>query len=459
MGMRIPGGGSGLVPPNLVDQLVEAQKIPIETAKARQKVIVDEKGEVQKLQGLLSELDSALNSLKSRADFYKMKVESSHPDILDGTVEAYAMPGTYEFEVRGLAKAEKELAFGFPDKDETPVGFGYMVVERDDGEAVDIVIEPDSTLQDVANQINASQAGVRAMVINTKYKPDAYRLLVISEQSGKEAKITVDADTTFLEFKEQVTGRNLDVLFEDVPVQDEDNTLEELVDGVVFVAKRAEPGTRVQVNITQDIDATLEGIKGFVEKYNSIASFVHEQFQIDPQTQKAGILASDSTIKQVMRQLQNAFAIPINTGGKYSTLAEIGITTNPKSGELNIDESKVRGALAEDYDSVAALFIRSPNANGLAERMAGNLKNFRDPEHGAIRSKLRALDRIIDNADRDIERRERQLEQREEMIRRRFTALEGQLSGLQAQGNFLAQRFGGGGGLGGNNEQGGGGKG
>src|SRR5690606_40786359 len=94
-----------------------------------------------------------------------------------------------------------------------------------------------------------------------KYKPDAYRLLVISEESGQEAKITVDEDTTFLEFKEQVTGRNLDVLFEDVPITDEDNILEDLLEGVTLHARRSEAGTRVQISIVHDLEATLEGIK------------------------------------------------------------------------------------------------------------------------------------------------------------------------------------------------------
>src|SRR5690606_37893822 len=119
-----------------------------------------------------------------------------------------------------------------------------------------------------------------------------------------EAKIEIDEDTTFLEFKEQVTGKNLDVLFEDVPVTDEDNDLEELVSGVNFSVKRAEPGTRITMNVTHDVDATIGGIKSFVEKYNQIADWVHGQFEIDPETQKAGRLSGDGTVKTVMRQLQ-----------------------------------------------------------------------------------------------------------------------------------------------------------
>ncbi len=164
-------------------------------------------------------------------------MESSHPDIIDGTVQGAALPGTYEFEVRGLAKSEKELAYGFPDKDQTPVGFGFMSIEREGQDDLEVVIDPDATSSGCCNKINEAGGGVRAMVVNTKYKPESYRLLVLSEKSGAESKIHIDEDTTFLEFKEQVTGSNLDVLFEDVPVMDGDNNLDELIEGVFLTAK------------------------------------------------------------------------------------------------------------------------------------------------------------------------------------------------------------------------------
>src|SRR5687768_10049168 len=137
MGIRVPGSA---VPPNLVEKLLEMEKVPVEQAKKRREEVVEEKKEIEKLQGMLSELDSAASGLKTKTDFYKLKVESSHPDILEGTIDGFAMLGTYEFEVRGLAKTEKELAYGFPDKDQTPVGFGYMLIEREDKEALEVVV-------------------------------------------------------------------------------------------------------------------------------------------------------------------------------------------------------------------------------------------------------------------------------------------------------------------------------
>lgn len=449
MGIRMPGATSGLFDPKIVDQLIQAEKIPVESAKKRKEKVAGEKKEVESLQKIVNDFSTSLNGLKSKQDFVKMKIESSHPDIIDGVVQGYAMPGTYEFEVRGLAKTEKQLAYGFPDKDKTSVGFGFMTLEKEDGEELEVIVDPGSTLQDVANKINDANAGLKAMIINTKYEPDAYRLMVVSEKSGKESKIHIDEDTTYLEFKEQVTGRNLDVLFEDVPVTDLDNNLEELVDGVVFNVKRSEPGTRIQVNVTHDVDATTEKIRGFVDKYNELADFVHKQVTVDPETKKAGILSGDGSVRAIMRGLQGAIAGSINTGGKFSNLTEVGISTDPKTGRLNMDDSKVKNALAEDYDSVMALFIKSEKGSGVADRLANALTSIQDPSNGVLKSRLRGLDRIIQNQDKDIENRERAMEQKEEAIRRRFTSLEGQLSGLKQQGQFLSSKFGGGEGGGG----------
>lgn len=441
MAVRMTGIGGGF-DPKLVEQLIEAEKIPVESAKKRKEKFTVEKKEMDKLNGLMSELDSALNGLKSRADFFKMKVESSHPDILDGICKSEALPGSYEFEVRGVARSDKQLAYGFPDKDKTAVGFGYMEIEREDKGPAAIEIQPGSTLEDVARQINDAEAGVRAMVINTKYNPDSFRLLVISEKSGQEARIKLDEDTTFLEFQNQVAGQNLDVLFEDVAVTDEDNTLDELVDGVTFNVKRAEAGTRVQVNITHDLDKTFEGIKAFVEKFNQLSAFGHGQYKEDPETGKRGVLAGEQALSSVLRGVQGVVGNNRINGEKFHSLADIGITTDPKSGSLTMDETKVKAALTEDYEGVARLFIRGRDSQGIAEAMADKLKQLRDPGSGAVKSRIRALENIIKSQDDDIAKREQLAESKGETIRRRFASLDSQIANMQSQGGILAARMG-----------------
>jgi flagellar hook-associated protein 2 len=186
-----------------------------------------------------------------------------------------------------------------------------------------------------------------------------------------------------------------------------------------------------------------------VEKFNGIANFVHQQFQVDPETRKGGKLSGDSTLRQVMRTLQSQLLNSASPGGKYQNLADIGITTNPKTGELAMDDAKVKAALAEDYEGVAGMFTQSAGSAGIATKVAEAIKGFRDPASGSVKGRQRTFETLIKNQDQEIERRQRMMEQKEQTIRRKFSALETQMAGLQSQGQFLAARFGGGGGGGG----------
>ena len=205
--------------------------------------------------------------------------------------------------------------------------------------------------------------------------------------------------------------------------------------------KRAEPGTKVNITITHDEEATIEGIKAFVEKYNEIATFINGQFQENPDTGGYGLLAGDSGIKMIMRRLQSSLYGNPSSNQKFKSLADIGITTDPKTGTLNMDDAKVQKALADDYESVADLFVVSKNGSGIASRITDALKQLRDPGAGVIRSKINGYDKIIESQNKDIERQERLLQQKEQSIRKRFTNLGTTLSDLNAQGDFLKARL------------------
>ena len=101
MGMKMPGSLSGTFDPKVVESLIEVEKLPVEAAKKRKETVVQEREEFAKLDKLVTDLDASLNGLKSRASFYKLKVESSHPDILDGVITGPTLTGSYEFEIRG----------------------------------------------------------------------------------------------------------------------------------------------------------------------------------------------------------------------------------------------------------------------------------------------------------------------------------------------------------------------
>ncbi len=431
-GMVGPSGPSA-GPSSMVDQIVDAESAPIASSKQRREQSVGKKSEFQNLGSLLTKLQSTADGMKMPSSFRKLLVESSHPDIIAGTVSNTAEVGSYELEVAGLARSDKQLAFGFPDKDQTSVGFGYMRVGVG-GLAKDVVIDPGSTLKDVAARINEDVSGVRASIINTGSKNDPFRLMVASIESGEEAVVEIDPDTTFTEFKNQVKGQDLNVKFEGVDVKRPDNALNDLIDGVNLKASKAAPGTNVTINVRHDVDKTADGVREFVKNFNEIQSFGRKQSQVDPATGRAGQLSGDSSMSQVTRSLQSSMSgLPISAAG---------LSTNPKTGELQLDENKLKEALTGDFDGIAKIFASSESGPGLAARMSDAIKSLQDRTSGAVATRMKGIDQRIKAQDQDIAHKEERMTQRRAQLQKTFASLDTKMATLNSQGQFLSGRMG-----------------
>lgn len=431
------GGLSQVGGPSMVDALMDAERVPIKAAEQRRGRVATTRDQFKSFDNILSGLGTSLESLKSPSNFAKMALESSHPDLLDGTLAAGAKAGVFEFEVANLAKAEKQLAFGFADKDKTEVGFGHMRVGA--GDLVkDITIEPGSTLSDVAQRINDSESGVRAMIVNTEMKEDPFRLLVSSLDSGEETVMELDPDTTFTEFKQLTAPRDLNVKFEGVDVRRETNKLDDLIEGVSLRAKASEPGTRIQVEIKPDLEKTSDGVKDFVKNYNEVIGFAKTQSQIDPQTGKAGLLSGDSALRGAVRKLQ-ANVSTKSAGGL--TLMDAGITTDPHSGQLRIDEAKLKDVMSKDFDGVAAIFANSESGPGLAQKLSDSLQHLRDRQSGAVTTRLKGMEQTIKNQDRQIQRQEERMTSKRAQLERTFASLDAKMATMQGTSQFLGARF------------------
>jgi flagellar hook-associated protein 2 len=431
-GGSIPGRGLSEVD-SMIDKITAPDSVSIDSSKQRRESALAKKNEFKNLGSLLDKLQSTADQMKMPSGFRKLAVDSSFPDVLSGEISGLAEPGSYEIEVAGLARTEKQLAFGFADKDKTPVGFGYMRVAVGE-EMKELTIEPGATLQDVASKINDSLEGVRASVINTGSKEDPFRLMVTSKTSGVESFIEIDPDTTFTEFKRQVAGQDLQVKFEGVDVKRSTNALNDLIEGVHLKAVKAAPGTAVTVNVRHDIDKTSEGVREFVKQFNEVQAFGRKQSQVDSSTGTAGQLSGESSLRQVNRSLQNSMA--------SVSLGTVGISTNPKTGELNLDESKLKESLSRDYEGVVRTFASTDNGPGLAARMSDAIKALQDRTNGAVASRVKGIEQRIKSQDQEIARKEERMVQRRSQLERTFSSLDAKMSTMQANGQVLAGRFG-----------------
>ncbi len=427
---------------SVADQVIEAARQPLAATKARTEKVRAEKNEFASFTALVDNLGTSLGELRDTRSFRKLAATSSNPDILAATIDGNAEPGSYEFEIKDTARSSRQLSAGFASP-ETKVGFGFLSVSRPDMSDLDITVEPGSTLADVASKINHADQNLKASVINTGIGEEPFRLMVANAKTGELSRIQLDEDTTFLDISEYSPGNDLSLSYEDIDIKRATNSFNDLINGVTFNAGKAAPGTKVRIDVAHDIEATLGGIKAFADGYNKIVGYVAGQNQkSDVHAQNKPLLAGDSSLRNTMRQLQATLASTQNAGGGIGSLAEIGISTDPRSGQLRVDDNKLKQALSTNYEAVANLFAKTQSGDGIAERLAQTVRGLQDPSAGILKARSKTLDRKIADQDRAIEKQADRLAEKEASIRRQFNSLDAKMAAADAQQSALSARFG-----------------
>lgn len=435
----------------IVDKIMAGEKAAVDVLAGKRDNLVKEKNGYSAITTALGDLASQLGNLKVPEKFQRLKIESSHPDVIGAELLDSAKnlkPGQFNLEVKELAGAAKFLEQGFADVSESAVGFGFMAIERGEGlPDLDLTIEPGSTLKDVADKINATAGGVSASIINTGIGDEPFKLLVRSEKTGDAARIKIDPDSTFLDFKELGKAKNLSMKFEDVDIARAGNSFSDLVDGVKLTAKKAMPGTNVSLNISQDIDSTSTGIKDFVEKYNKVYSAMSGQ--LVPKEGERASLGSASSLRQAMRTLQSSVSqasggvVNVASGvtSRALSLADVGVTTNAKTGQLEVNDDKLKKALSSNYDGVMKVFASSTEGPGLAEKLGDAVKSLQDRQSGVVSLRQKTLDEQIRRQDQQIERQQHMMDEKQQRLQKTFSDLNSKMQMMQSQQQAMTAKL------------------
>ena len=93
-GIRITGMASGL-PPNIVDQLMDAERIPVKEMESK-KVTEDEKYKlVEELETKVNEVPKGIVELIGTKGFTNMKLNSGDPNIITVSYTHLTLPTIY----------------------------------------------------------------------------------------------------------------------------------------------------------------------------------------------------------------------------------------------------------------------------------------------------------------------------------------------------------------------------
>ncbi len=213
------------------------------------------------------------------------------------------------------------------------------------------------SLNDLANELsgNGISASVETFVENGTTKSrlvlDEAAALSFDDPDGFLTKIGVLSNPT-----ELVAAR--DALFEvdGISLSSATNELKEVVQGATLTLLKADPDKETTISVTKDPEAVVKTVKGLVTAYNNAIGFVNNNSKFNSDTFESGILFGDAVAGQFTSSVGVSIFSQINNlPGAFKNLTQIGFGLSDK-GELTLDETMFKDALADDSQAVADLF-------------------------------------------------------------------------------------------------------
>ena len=409
--IQLSGGSSNIDFVDVVDKMIAARRIPADSLEKRIESNDDKLKALKDLQKLMGTLKDSMANLYGATSFDKSKnifeskqiyasTDSSTTagELIGITASNAAATGSYSFEVDQIAtkhKLSSDTIGVAAGADATGIsGTGQFTITGGTGSS-QITVNAGDTLQDIRDKINnlTDSTGVQASVI--KVSPTESTLIFTSTSEGEDNRISFSDDTgavlqnlgvlsdpTTINAANVIDGGNNALIkLDGVTVSRSSNEFSDLVDGLSISLYDAEPGTKIKIDVEQDLNQAKTAIVGFVDAYNAVQSFINEKTFVDPTTGEASedaTLLGNSTVKTIesaLQQIAGSFAQGVTDRADkddYSVLAEIGIDfiaygTNQDpllNNTLQIDETKLNDALLKEPDEVMELFLfRSKSDN------------------------------------------------------------------------------------------------
>ncbi len=449
MGISFGSINTGL-PKDIVKQLVEAEKVPLQQMETRKAKLEDKKKLLNELIGLVEGIRGDLAKNGTSMSLKELKVETDN-DIVNVAVDkTKAKPGSYQLEVLEMANKSSAMSNGFADKDNSYIGVGYIQYELPDGESKEIYIDAEnSSLTKIAELINkTSKIGMRASVINDGTDSDTpFHLVLALENTGDNSAASfpyfyfVDGDEDFY-LESEREGKDAKVKLDGFEVELPANKTSELVPGLTIDLKRAEPGEEFSINIKEDKEAVTGKINDLIGKINSVFAFIHKQNKLDEKSDTSRTLGGDLTLQTLESRMRTALLTPVVTEAGPKRLSDIGVTFT-RDGSLSWDQKKFEAQIAENYNVVSQVLTGYfPETGEKHDGAMTNLNNvlglvLRRPD-GVLNSRKQGLQSNQDQIDRQIANRMRIIEQKEKNLKDKFARLEGTISKIRNQGSGLA---------------------
>lgn len=458
------GLGSGLDLNGLLDKLTKAEQQRLTPYTTKQSSYNAQLTGYGTLKGALEKFDN-LSKEMAKEDFFKATTATEH-DAFKITTNAKAVPGNYVVEVNKLAQAQtlttqakvsdqgaKLGAEGVSDRSLT-------ITAGTPPKATKIPLSDDQTsLVELRDAINGAKAGVTASIM--RVGDNDYQLAISSSTTGENNKISLQVDNddqlgdilnynatrgTTTAMKQTVAPQDAELMVNGTAIKRSTNSISDALQGVTIDLKTKTKTDEPQhLVISTNTAGTTDKIKEWVDSYNSLLDTFNALSKFTPvKTGEApnptnGPLLGDNTLRGIQSSIKSALSAA-QDNPELKGLGNLGISTNTKTGKLEIDSAKLKKAMDEKPDQVSNFFVGNGKDTGMATEIHNEIQSY-IKSGGIIENSTKSINTNLDRLNSQITTVTASIQNTIDRYKQQFVQLDTMMSKMNGTSNYLAQQF------------------
>ncbi|RII99751.1 flagellar hook protein FliD [Achromobacter sp. K91] len=401
------------------------------------------------------QIQSAVEALqKAAAALGKSStLDAVKPNVIGDGVTATigedgATMGEYAINVKNLATAQTLQSGMVADRKASNGASGSFEIELTNGEKHTIDLS-DTSLNGIAKAINSDdKAPVRATIITND---SGSYLMLSAKDTGVQASVKTITVTGTPELEnilsynsgsgtqltQQTAAGDAELEVNGITIKSGSNNISGAIDGVTLnLTAKTEANKVVTLKLQSDTSVASKAVQDFVSAYNAVQSTISKltAFDITAQTNQA--LTGDSTTRGIQSAMSSALQV-FTQGGAVSSLADLGISMDPKTGQLKLDQKELDTALAANPADVKRLMT---SADGLAAKFDVATKAALG-SNGSIKLSQDGLNESIKDVKDQLARAKASSTASMAAMRAQFVALDKFVSQQTVTANYLTQQF------------------
>jgi len=431
--IQFSGLVSGLDSGAIIDQLVAAERAPINRINARRSQANSRLSTIGSLISQMQSLKTSAEGLDTSDEVRAFSATSSNEERIKVTASGTATDSTYNINVGRLATAETSQSKGFASDTAGIIGAGTFDITLGSGTPQTVTVDADDSLTTLASKINDLDMGVTASVLDDGTD---FHLVITGDEAGADNSITFTDASSLMVMDEKVQANNAQVTFNNITVERPTNILTDVIPGLTLNLESTTPvgGDETVVKVSRDAEGQRSKVQGLVDAFNAVANVLSRELNYSGTEKGADSLFGDPTIQGLQRQLGATLSAGYSHNGENVTLGNIGVNLS-SAGTLSLDQEKFDEALAEDPTLVEGLLA---GTGGLSQALQDLVDQYTQAGDGVLQAKQDSINSILRDYDKQIERLEDQAGSLSQRLNNQFNALEVTMVQLQSQQSFLA---------------------